>query len=546
MTERVLLAGDVDAIKEFVFETSSLPQIRGGSELLLECEEEIANHLAQKYGYEVIYCGGGSFLIEVPAEKAEGVAQAIEHLYLGRTGVATVTIVREEDTPAAADLPPLNGWAERIRSAVAAGPFSRRVYALGAKMQAAKRQKSHAPFYEALPFVRRCDCCGKRMAAYPDRVEPNKYLCPVCNLRDKEGREKKQQINGQDIRGKFNQKFCSQFKGDSPARQPEDLDALLQATKRKYLALIYADGNDTGRLLQRAKSPGEYRAISQALRESTEKALFEAIARVCGPSLQQQEYWPFDIINVGGDDIIVLIQAGYAWEVAVEFLERFEREVDQQIRNALGGSLSEGLGKITASCGIAIADAKYPIRYLERLATDLLKRAKEVAKADRDDPKSALTFLWLPTPVASEKAEPLLVPYIRHPIGESPMELTARPYELEQARQLLNSVKEIARWPRTLRHRWAEALTQGVLVSVSAIYYDIARRSSEKREAMYQTLVQVGGLAAGSRATAEIPEPIWYQHRDGDETIWRTALLDALELAELQGMRPDVEEEAEG
>lgn len=32
MTKNILLAGDVDAIKEFVFETSSLPQTRGGSQ----------------------------------------------------------------------------------------------------------------------------------------------------------------------------------------------------------------------------------------------------------------------------------------------------------------------------------------------------------------------------------------------------------------------------------------------------------------------------------------------------------------------------------
>jgi len=35
-SEMVLLHGDVDAIKEYVFETSSLPQIRGGSQILIE------------------------------------------------------------------------------------------------------------------------------------------------------------------------------------------------------------------------------------------------------------------------------------------------------------------------------------------------------------------------------------------------------------------------------------------------------------------------------------------------------------------------------
>ncbi|MDH7490605.1 MAG: hypothetical protein QHH80_14015 [Anaerolineae bacterium] len=67
MTQHLLLAGDVDAIKDFVFETSSLPQIRGGSDLLLKCEEEIRTGLQRRFNYEVIYCGGGSFLLEVSA-----------------------------------------------------------------------------------------------------------------------------------------------------------------------------------------------------------------------------------------------------------------------------------------------------------------------------------------------------------------------------------------------------------------------------------------------------------------------------------------------
>ncbi|MGB9873176.1 MAG: hypothetical protein ACPLYD_16155, partial [Anaerolineae bacterium] len=90
MTNSVLLAGDVDAIKDFVFETSSLPQIRGGSELLLDCEEAIRGKLSQQYGYKVVYCGGGSFLLEVPSGRVEEIKQAIERLYLDTTGVATV------------------------------------------------------------------------------------------------------------------------------------------------------------------------------------------------------------------------------------------------------------------------------------------------------------------------------------------------------------------------------------------------------------------------------------------------------------------------
>jgi hypothetical protein len=532
MTERILLAGDVDAIKDYVFETSSLPQIRGGSELLLECEEQIKKGpLQEQHGYKTIYCGGGSFLLEVPADRAEQVKRDLERLYLEQTLAATVTIVYEGSPPAASPLAPADGWAGLLHRAAQKVPlnggFAHRMFVLSARMQEAKAQKSEAPFYETFPLGKRCDRCGKRMAAYPDPLESDKRLCPVCRRRDSKGRE-----SGKAIRGKFNQEFWERYGArDCRAQQPQDLDTLVEGAKRKYLAFVYADGNDIGRLLQQAETPEQYQDLSQALGERTKEALFNAIDKVCGQALQGQKYWPFDIINIGGDDVTLLVQAGYAWEVAVEFLDQFEERMREW--------------GVTASCGIAIADVRYPMRYFERLARDLLKEAKKWAKREPDRPRNAVTFLWLPSPVASERAEPLMGFYSRSAAGGLRRELTSRPYDLEQARELLEASRAMGRWPRTLRHRWAEALERGVMSSVNLIHYDIARRSDEKRAEMYQTLVRVGRLAASGEGHADIPAPIWYRVQRDREAFWRTALIDALELAELEAMRPDTEEEAE-
>lgn len=542
MQQKVLLAGDVDAIKEFVFETSSLPQIRGGSELLLECEEQIRGALKQKYGYDIIYCGGGSFLLEVEAERAEEVKKAIERQYLETTQAVTVTIVYE-DSSSIDHLPASEGdrWAKRLVQASAealkAGTFSRRAWALAARMREAKLGKDTAPFYESFPFGRRCDRCGKRMAVSPDPIEPDKTLCPVCEARDSQGR-KRENVYGQGIRGRFNRDFWQTYGANYSASQPEDLDTLLSSARRKYLAFIYADGNDIGRLLRSVRSETEYRALSAALAEGTKHAVYRAVRDTCTGILQSGDVWPFDIVNIGGDDVVLLVQAGYAWEIGVRFLEHFEEEVNRWAKEALGGWPEGWPERITSSCGIAIADVKYPVRYLERLASDLLREAKRLAKREQNRPQSAITFLWLPTPVASEKAEPLMGFY-RH-FSE---DLTARPYTLKQAKKLLMVVREMVNWPRTLRHRWAESLEKGVMASVNLIHYDIARRDDRERK-MYQTLVALGQIVL-PEGTEHIPAPIWYQAQWGNRTIWRTALLDALELAELEATRPDAKEELE-
>lgn len=549
MTGKVLLAGDVDAIKEYVFETSSLPQIRGGSELLQECEEEIRKGLRERHGYDVIYCGGGSFLLEVPADRAAQVAQDIHRLYLKHTFATTVTVVHAAPPPITApSSAPTDGWAGRVKRAAQGLPpnnrFAHQVFLLSALMQEEKNGKKRAPFYEALPFGRRCDRCGKRMASAPDPTEPEKALCLVCHRRDEKGR-----VKGGEIRGQFNRKFCEfwQREPDRPSltKQPQDLDQLVKSAKRGYLAFLYADGNEIGHLLYMAKNRDEHRAISTALAEGTREALFEALAKVCARALAEEDYWPFDIVNVGGDDVTILVQAGYAWEIGVEFLRRFETIVTTRIQKELGGWPEGWPEKVTASCGIAIADVKYPIRHLERLAEDLLKEAKRIAKADPTSPQSAITFLWLPNAVASESVAPLMAYYKRHS-GKGPKEwLTARPFKLGQAEQMLNVVKDVSKWPRSLRHRWGDALERGVFVSANTIFYDIARRRKEKGDAWLQTLKATGNLIRGPATSEEMPAPIWYWASVGGEDCWCTALLDVLELAELQAMRPDVREEEE-
>lgn len=548
-TISVLLYGDVDAIKDFVFETSSLPQIRGGSQILIECEEEV-QRIVQEIGGEVIYCSGGGFLCEVPSAEAENLCRKIENFYLEHTQIATVTLVTETSS----DLPPipeqsLNGWAGRLvrahQIATQGSDFAQRVAFLAARVRATKTKRRVTPFIEAFSFGRRCEACGKRMAVKEvERREPEDpeviekvALCSVCVLRHETGKTSEEDPK---IRGAFNEQFDLDKK--PAARQAPDLDNLAKSARRKYVAFLYADGNDIGRLLQLVRSKDEFKVLSEALKQGTQQALFEALEEVCNQELQRDGgYWPFEIVNIGGDDVTLLIQAGYAWEVAVRFLEGFETQVQRLVSERLGRWPDGWPEKITASCGIAVADVKYPVRYLEYLASDLLKQAKRKAKTDPDHPQSAVTFLWLPTPVAVEKADPLMT-YYRCGENEN---LTTRPYTLQQAKQLVELVEHASQLPRTLRYRWGEALEKGMSVSLITVYYDIARRKVEQRAQYIEFLERVGRLASSTKYHAEALAPLWQPYEENEKLGWRTALLDVLELAELRAMRPDIREEEE-
>lgn len=537
MPDFVLLAGDVDAIKEFVFETSSLPQVRGGSQILIECEESVSRYVQDQGGRE-IYCSGGRFLFEVPVERAEEIKTHIERIYLKETLIATVTVVYEDSPSLPVSKGPTDRWAGRLWQAaqyiMLDGSFAHRLSALDSCLREAKYNKAQLPFYEAWPFGKRCESCGKRMAvcemfrrAPGDRQHKERFkVCSVCQNKHNKG------LKGQQAtRGKFNQLFQEQF--GPRALQAPDLDHLVETAQRKYLAFLYADGNDIGGLLAKVRIKDHYQVLSRALQEGTRRALFDALYSVCEKPLQQEGHWPFEIINVGGDDVMLLIQAGYAWEIAVEFLERFEREIRQRVQSEFQRWPQGWPEKITASCGIVIADVGYPMRYLELLVGGLLKRAKKVAK-EKSEPQGAVDFLWLPNPITGERVEPLTSYYQRE--GRS---LTARPYSLEQARRLVNLVQQASEWPRSQRYQWGEALEKDIWVSVNAIYYNIARHSVEQRKQLAQFLSDVGSLLS---VNGNEPGPLW---KLDEKNIWRTALLDVLELAELRGMRSDVPERVE-
>lgn len=532
--ELVLLLGDVDAIKDYVFETSSLPQMRGGSQQLIDCEREVSAQVNAAGGRE-IFCGGGSFLFDVPRERAATLKREIERIYLDQTGIATVTVVYENRRPPPHPGGPYDGWSGRLWRASGSerpldGGFAHRLAVLAGYLRSAKASKVIAPFFQAMPLGRRCDTCGIRVAVRVDAGRAGESeriaLCDICRKRHDAGVTSEGRA-----RGTFNEEFNRDVRPRSI--QAPDLDHMVQLGTRKYLALLYADGNSIGTLLQNARTKDHYHALSSALHSATREALFGALSQVCAAPLSRPGYWPFEIVNIGGDDIVVLVQAGYAWELAIQFLERFERSMRNKAKEAPRSWPTDLPGEITASCGIAIADARYPIRFLRELAVDLLNDAKKLAKKIGNGPQSALTFLWLQNPVLVGSAEPLLARYRREEFV-----LTARPYTLRQARHLERLAREAAQWPSARRHRWGEAMEHGMQVALNTIYYDIAGSRAGERDQLYHFVGEVGRLLGTETGGRLGHVPLW--EIDATEKVYRTALGDVLELAELQTLRPGV------
>ena len=184
---------------------------------------------------------------------------------------------------------------------------------------------------------------------------------------------------------------------------------------------------------------------------------------------------------------------------------------------------------LTLSAGLVIADVKYPVHFLANLAEGALKEAKGWAKAlqeQNQSPQSTLCHLWLRAPVASENAKEILEALYRRKGGTTERWLTARPFTLAQAQQLTCIAENLKELPAAQRRMFAEALERGVYASLNLALYQVRRRAQPQ---MLQAFEELGKLLDGQGHT----DGFYFWRRKGK--VWRTALLDALELIELRG-----------
>lgn len=455
-----LLSADTDKIKEYVFESAKLPEVRGASMILDELNQgglydRAANirKLFARKGFSVdsenqdsciIYAGGGSLLALVPADAAKELSQEIESLYPDQTGAATITCALQQVN----DL------------AMLKDDFLRLMQAQTMLLRRRKEERASAPFFEALPHQRRCESCGARPATTL-RIHPDeRWLCAVCDTKRQRSMEKEGKREWtrrfehwlrdapSDIVKRYrgaagDEALSSPHDVGRDIKTARDISEIAQAGRDKNLiGFIYADGDGVGRFIEEQASIREYRQNSQKLLEILPALVYPALARhlqVCCVRRDDDEVHihPFEILTIGGDDLLLIVPGDAALPLALEICQGFGKAaVDQGLKSRDGRALS-------MSAGIVIAHHHNPVRYVRDLAEQLLKSAKKRA---RQSPEGAIDFLVL-------KSQSMLwseLKALRSQVYEwgyparKPSEyigLTGRPYSLSDMERLLDHAR---------------------------------------------------------------------------------------------------------
>lgn len=365
---------------------------------------------------------------------------------------------------------------------------------------------------------------------------------------------------------------------DRQVRPSHDVEEIGAASKRS-IALIYADGNNVGRLMATLSTPQDYARISGILSDVTRQAVFDGLAQFLKPQPANGtgEYLhPFEILTVGGDDLLLLVPGNLALDITLEIARSFEQLIVdkftifiKELQDA-GRQLSlppkTPLGKrsryqrgddasiealraaepwLGLSAGVVVAREDAPIFFLRNLVEELLKSAKKKASAQAKGGYfgGAVDFMVLKSiTMVTDKVADFRRAGLEHDAGHERRHLYARPYAWHELAGLLRTVRALreAGLPRSQLYRLGDtleaALTGGLNASMLEYLFTRTRMRQRHSEAL-ALHVEHAWYASGESG---LRLPPWMQRalpkskRDPTpvplrETIW----LDMLEIYDL-------------
>lgn len=492
-----LVYGGATKIKQYVFETNKLQEIRGASALLdrinLEdlkaffdpsspdparswlCQENaaLADALIPQL---VVYSTGGNILAFCPAPFVSDLANAIEKRYTQETltanscavgatfkplemvfGLLPDTLsndlfwfetyqqayrdpakrkfisayIRPEEMPEGTGMPkPEQLWDAFCKrksfnelTTYLAILFNQR---RSGHDNSGRPSRRYPPMLETHPYFRR-DGSEKRMATLQATTLPSQpWFSETTAIKYRVGQIAKrdgtndswyrqaqlQEINDVEVKSwvnKFEQYLqetdqYQMYRAGKAVTEARSLREIGNAC-RGYIAYIYADGNNMGGYIQNIQTPQEYKTFSRDVFAATEQSVYEAIAThlrphqikgLTDPDNENRNgayIHPFEILTIGGDDVMLVVPADKALAIAKTLAEAFESHLQKieayrrtgtdnltAVHRYQPTQAARSQCKLSLSAGVLITAEDTPIYYAQDLTEQLLKSAKEKGK----------------------------------------------------------------------------------------------------------------------------------------------------------------------
>jgi CRISPR-associated protein Cmr2 len=587
----VLLSADVDRVQDYVFESTRLPEIQGASMLVDELNhpdtsswQPPVNTVGDLFIEEdlpeaIIYSAGGSLLAILPdLPTAERIKARIEGLFPRQTGLVTTTCIIYETAVGellngyrGSEITPADIWSLRqefpsdwerlvgaygcdsrdgqkaVEEAVGeARCFGQMVELMSILLRRAKDDRRTPLFHETLPHSQRCRSCGRRPASFVGQYADVEELWPLCEPCALKLQDRTERRSAWLYEEDWSPALPERYYGD---HRPEEINTANDLTeigeacqaRKGYVGFIYADGDSIGKYMQSQRTPGEYKKASRGVISATRYAVYEALAVFLQPERTKRQnqrdgreeevtIHPFEIITIGGDDVLLIVPADVALPIAVNICDLFGQSLH-----------GEGL---TMSAGVVLAQSHTPVRALRDIARQLLKSAKRRARETSisSTKEGGLDFLVLTSQsMLRRDVDNLRGTYpIRLP-GEgvgSRLRLTGAPYTLSETIRLLSLVRSMRRknFPASQLHQLVAALHKGRELGSLHFLYQQARLQNRPYGKILKDIDKLWDF--------HVEDPIPWQEvgrerPDPDPDVRYTSILP--DLADLFGFAPNEE-----
>lgn len=554
MGKRFLVALDTDHIKQYVFATDKLMEIRGASSILDDLNRRVMTRIAKEFDTYTVYTNGGSgqFLIYGDKEAASEFAQRIQQAYRKQTnGGASVTFAMQEIPETIPE--------EGIETNPELHPYLRLLqYGLLHAKGYPHQENAVLPSH---PLMRLCDACGTRYAEDKykgegsDPEDQERRYCTVCLKKREEDHRIKTRIEEivtewaymEEVKPNEKNPFAWErlidrlphtYKLSVDTDRPSDFNKF-QRLSNGYLGLIYADANSMGEILDKLKTIKEREEMANVVDTAVYTAMSTAIAAhlsVVRGDENTPRMFPFDVLLIGGDDIMVVTPANVALDVALILAKTFHEETKtNDIRPEKKGC--------SLSIGVVLAPVKYPFGLLQDLAETTLKFAKKAAAKHPPETACGDTLINFMTVTGSNSLnfnkvyDSLHEKHGKVDGRDTQFYGTLRPYTVEELTDLLRMIREGKQkgLGRTKLHQVREAvLRMNLTTSVSEGLAVLSNWRGNQREFVVEEIYKRGNRSQERYRNAEKPETLfprvtfpWFA--DGPNT-YRTSLLDFVEL----------------
>ncbi|NEP56341.1 MAG: type III-B CRISPR-associated protein Cas10/Cmr2, partial [Symploca sp. SIO2G7] len=319
-----------------------------------------------------------------------------------------------------------------------------------------------------------------------------------------------------------------------------------------FVGYISADVNNMGGYIQKQiKTPQEYQQFSRDILEVMESSVYTALAKHLNPrklaNLTEPEsikrngriVHPFEILAIGGDDVLLIVPADKAVEIAQTIGAEFEKQLaeirgglyalpethdDKSVHRYQGKNVTASRCQLSMSVGVLIADHKTPIYYADKLYDQLLKSAKKQAKHLKDTQQyygGTVDLLTMKSvTMISSRLKEFRDQGLTQKVRGSILRRYAAPYTLHELRGLIEATKalKVSAFPRSQIYQIRSFLEQGRRTTILNYRYFRTRLNSREQKNILKTYFEEPWCNAKTNEGNIAP---WMFREKAYETIWR-------------------------